>query len=353
MTDRHLEFVTQLFKGIQLNADLPAQLSSILSKLQSSIYTLCKSDQKLISNSKHPARQTVALTNKLCQLAQSDSQLIHKLCFILDNLLDSSLSLQNYMSTNQRLQQLINQHSLSTSNTINTTHSILDTKSHLQDKIKLCIQGREIPSSCKLLVLKLWPSALLHLLKAHGEKTRHWNNAIDMYCELLDSIQPIHNIDQYRSLKDNYLRIAKSHNNMLLLYHEESSVEPAIKALISFYNHQLGSTSFGEAIQNMNRISILDRISSLPDDVRPGVWCELFIDDGIPRRRLKLSFINFETGMLIFVNRNGVKKLEKDALDFSQELNKGLSQIFSHDALFKPRSMKQRNKEASQPRKIS
>ena len=206
-------------------------------------------------------------------------------------------------------------------------------KVKLSKKIKLCLQGKNIPSSCQNIVLKLWPSALLHILKTHGEKTPQWNNSIRMYIDLIDSIQPIENIEQFRQLKENFMSIARSNNNMLLLYHPEKNVEDGIKSLISFFNQLVGTTKSSD-FENGNQNGALEKIAKLPSNIKPGIWCELFIDEATPPRRLRLSVINMNNGALIFVNRHGIKKLEKDALEFSEELKKGLSKVYKHDALF-------------------
>jgi len=206
-------------------------------------------------------------------------------------------------------------------------------KQKLSAKIKLCLQEKNIPKSCQSIVLKLWPSTLLHILKNHGSNTPQWNNAIRMYIDLIDSIQPIENIEQFRQLKDNFMSIARSNNNMLLLYHSEASVEPALKSLISHYNQQLGTAKHSDFSKNTNS-SALDKLAKLPSNIKPGIWCEIYIDDKTPPRRLRLSVINMNNGALIFVNRNGIKKLEKDALVFATELKNGQSKIYKHDALF-------------------
>jgi len=105
-------------------------------------------------------------------------------------------------------------------------------KEKLSTKIKLCLQDKNIPKSCQSIVLKLWPSALLHILKKYGSNTPQWNNAIRMYIDLIDSIQPIENLEQFRQLKDNFMSISRSNNNLLYLYHPAASIDPALKSLI-------------------------------------------------------------------------------------------------------------------------
>jgi len=217
----------------------------------------------------------------------------------------------------------------------------------LSTKIKLCLQGKNIPKSCQNIVLKLWPNTLLHILKTHGDQTPQWNNAIRMYIDLIDSIQPIENIEQFRQLKDNFMSIARSNNNTLLLYHNEANVEPALKALIAHYNQALGSaknTDFSSITQS----NALAKLAKLPASIKPGIWCEIYIDEDTPARRLRLSVININTGSLIFVNRKGIKKLEKDAVIFAEELKNGLSKVFKHDSLF----LKPSTKEGTEFQKI-
>ena len=213
-------------------------------------------------------------------------------------------------------------------------------KERLSAKIKLCLEKKNIPKSCQGIILKLWPSALLHILKKHGDQTPQWNNAIRMYIDLIDSIQPIENIEQFRQLKDNFMSIARSNNNMLLLYHTEASVEPALKALISHYNQQLNAAKHSD-FSSDSQSSVLEKIAKLPSNIKPGIWCEIYIDENTPARRLRLSVININNAALIFVNRNGIKQLEKDALAFSEELKSGISKVYQHDALSFKSSIKQ------------
>ena len=210
----------------------------------------------------------------------------------------------------------------------------------LSSKIKRCLKGKNIPKSCQAIVLKLWPRALLHIIKTHGSQTPQWNNAIRMYIDLIDSIQPIENIEQFHQLKDNFMSIARSNNNTLLLYHNEANVEPALKALITHYNQQL-SIAKNSNFSSNDQTNILDKLAKLPANIKPGIWCEIYIDKDTPARRLRLSVININTGSLVFVNRNGIKKLEKDAFIFADELKSGLSKVYKHDSLFHRPSAKE------------
>ena len=335
MTDTQTDFIEKLFEAITNDPTMPAELKISLMRLQLPMHKLSQTDPHFISNEKHPARQTLFIAKRLSHYAKTDQSLITTINMIFSDLIKSTPNATSFASTNQRLDSLAQ--TLESSDSVQQTSpqkSDDDLKLYLNQKIKLCLRGQQVPNECKTLILKLWPSALLYLLKSHGENSPHWVNAIDMYCELLASIQPILNIDQYRELNDNFTSIVRKNNSTLILYHQENKIQPAMKSLIEHYNQLLGNTHENNETPVENTRSVLEKISSLPDNIKPGIWCEIYIDDVTPTRRLKLSVIHIETGMLIFVNRKGIKKLIKDAYEFSLELKKGISKVYKHEDLF-------------------
>ncbi len=306
-----------------------------LLKLQLPLRKLCSDDISFLSNEKHPARQTLIISRKLAPHAARDNSLILKIDHIINNLIQSKSNLNTYSIANQQLQNLlICQKKTPASKT--TTHNMQgsEIRSNLNQQIKLRLDGHSIPHDCKTLILKLWPTVLLKIAQIHGFKSKQLYNAFENFSELLESIQPIDGIEKYKKLKNSYIAIARKNNNLLLHFHKETTVEISIKTLINFYNSMLGSSSYGKALDNIDKISVCDKLSSLPENVKPGCWCELFINESTPKRKLKLSFIDIEQGKLVFVNRNGIKTLEKDALDFSKELKHEQSRVINHQELF-------------------
>ncbi|MCK5334921.1 MAG: DUF1631 family protein, partial [Gammaproteobacteria bacterium] len=75
-------------------------------------------------------------------------------------------------------------------------------------------------------------------------------------------------------------------------------------------------------------------LQHLPKEIKPGLWFELFDGNDKPVRRLKLSVIIMEEAQLIFVNRQGVKIMEKNAIDFAEELEKEISKIIADHSIF-------------------
>lgn len=329
MTEKHSEFIEHLFNTISSDPTMPADLKISLLRLQLPMHKISLSDASFTTNPKHPARRTLFIAKKLSILSQNNISIIRKIDQILSEIHTSVPDVNNFSVANIQLQKLI------TLLQSKTDDQILTPKRILNNKIQHCIQGYDIPKPCQTLILKLWPNVLFHLLKSHGEKSTQWLNAIDMYKGLLSSVQPIAKENQYIHLKDNFMNVVRSNNNMLLLYHHEDKVESAIKSLIGHYNATLNNSSFSNSkTQYDTHETETPNTCSLPPSIKPGVWCEIYIDDVTPPRRLRLSLIKMDTGTLIFVNRNGIKKLEKDSDEFAEELERGLSKVYKHDNLF-------------------
>ena len=76
------------------------------------------------------------------------------------------------------------------------------------------------------------------------------------------------------------------------------------------------------------------KIARLPDSIKPGIWYEIYAGAGKPVRRLKLSVILQDTGSLVFVDRKGIKILEKDAEEFACEIKEERSRLLADHSTF-------------------
>lgn len=330
MSDNPAEYIARLFNTISSDPYLQAELKISLLQLQLPIHKLSQNDPSFISNSKHPARRTLFITKKLSKNIKNNHGAI-KIDRILSKLYNSQPNANDFLSVNQQLERFMASLQNNSPKLPNKKHQI---KSIVNSNIKQCINGLHIPARCQDLVLKLWPTALFFILKNHGGQSPQWHNAINTYSELLNSIQAIENATQYCNLKDCYMDIVRRNNHILKLYNPEDIIEAAMKLLLTHFNQALSNSNFITNNKNINTSSTQYKISSLPTFVKPGTWCEIFIDENTPTRRLRLSLINSHTGMLIFVNRKGIKMLEKDAAVFAEELTNGLSKVYKHDTLF-------------------
>ena len=75
-------------------------------------------------------------------------------------------------------------------------------------------------------------------------------------------------------------------------------------------------------------------MAELPGYVKPGVWFKIYTTENQPPRRLKLSIITSENARMIFVDRKGVKGIEKDVNQFCVELLTGKSTMLEDHSVF-------------------
>ena len=76
------------------------------------------------------------------------------------------------------------------------------------------------------------------------------------------------------------------------------------------------------------------KLAQLTSSTKPGVWYELYNGEDKAVRRLKLSVILTDAAQLIFVDRKGVKVIEKDAEEFAKELEENRSRILADHSTF-------------------
>ncbi len=77
-----------------------------------------------------------------------------------------------------------------------------------------------------------------------------------------------------------------------------------------------------------------EKIVRLGSQARPGDWYEVYNGEDKALRRLKLSVILTESAKLIFVDRRGVKVIEKDASEFIDDMENGRSRLIADHSAF-------------------
>ena len=88
-----------------------------------------------------------------------------------------------------------------------------------------------------------------------------------------------------------------------------------------------------EQVQQQTKIA-RQKLAQLTSSTKPGVWYEIYNGEGKAVRRLKLSVILTDAAQLIFVDRKGVKVIEKDAEEFAKELEENRSRILADHSTF-------------------
>jgi hypothetical protein len=142
--------------------------------------------------------------------------------------------------------------------------------------------------------------------------------------------------DQIESLKDTFLELLDAYGYKLTENEELAPVAADEEA------HGFGIPAANDAHDDELRVTQLEdvarlaqeKLSQLPSMVHPGVWFEIYNGEDKVVRRLKLSVILTGIAKLVFVDRKGVKVIEKDAADFASELSSEKSRFIADHSTF-------------------
>ncbi|MCK5336933.1 MAG: DUF1631 family protein, partial [Gammaproteobacteria bacterium] len=237
--------------------------------------------------------------------------------------------------------------------------------------------GKELPALVHKLVLKVWPTLMFNHYVKNGKENDKWITLVTVLHELIESIQPpasneefkelqaIHialtvrverhlnkykAVQQYRkevmqSLRDTYKNLLDAYEPVKDDQSPEADITEATSASTASEDeiiHALDELNDETLLMESQKepelhpdepVSQRDKLKLLPADVRPGVWFQITMEnDRI--RRLKLSMVIVEDALLIFVDHEGNRIVEREAEVFAEELDNGAANIIMHHSVF-------------------
>ena len=219
---------------------------------------------------------------------------------------------------------------------------------------------RTIPGDVRPLVLKHWSTLMLNRYIRHGRDSAQWVQSVLLLKLLLKCLQPIKYQSQFEMIKNNHLALLEAVNDELYKTRQNkddiSGQVEVLKLLflkmIDSYdlkivdtnandisNDELIASSVEGTEEELNNIKqqtdiAKEKIAQLSSSTKPGVWYEIFNGEDKPVRRLKLSVILTDAAQLIFVDRKGLKVIEKDASEFANELEENRSKLIADHSTF-------------------
>ena len=142
--------------------------------------------------------------------------------------------------------------------------------------------------------------------------------------------------DQIETLKDTFLELLDAYGYKLT----DNAKPDTVTADEHIPGHNIPAAN--DASDDEQRVLELaeiarlaqEKINQLPSMVHPGVWFEIYNGEDKAVRRLKLSVILTGIAKLVFVDRKGIKVIEKDAADFATELTSEKSRFIADHSTF-------------------
>ena len=353
---RTIDFVEMIFGAFLRDANITYAIKSLLLRMQIPIIKIALLDLKFFYNPKHPARHVLdTIAHIGIGIEDKNSTVYQTMELIVEQLLrgfttnistfNTALSSLSRLTDIEKKKQELNE--VQTRQQIRQEHA----RQLVMAELQLHMIGKIVPKNVQPLILKYWSTLMFHACIKHGKDSSQWKHSVIMLKRLVNSLQPIKNEDTWLFLKWNYKQlIAGIKLGLDETKQSKEHVFSAVQLLTRTYEtmmaesphqsnvtHNIPATAdaFADGDHIDEKLLVAkQKIARLPTEVRPGVWFEVYDGNNRPIRRFKLSVIVAEDAHLVFVDRLGVKGIEKDVDIFISELRSGKSRMIADHSIF-------------------
>jgi len=379
--EKTIDFIKLIFDAIIDDTSISDTIKALLLTLQIPVIKASMLDQEFFVNDDHPARE---LLDKVAELGVGISDHTDPLYKQLDSIIKELLN--NYANDiNAFVTALENVKAIIAEREAETEEKEREAQEQIQKEharkivlweLRKSTLEKKLPSLVHKLVLKLWPTMMFNHYIKHGKQNDEWIFLITTLGELIDGVQTPSNVKEYKFLQENHEKLTERVEKRLQRSKRaKEHLEEVMHDLRETFKHLLDTDEFNEALNQpeLSTMPVMDtpiasdeeinaaqeietdesysedqvepaphpdepvdlreKLQLLPSDVRPGVWFQITMENQ-QIRRLKLSVIIMEEALLVFVDHNGERVIEKDAEIFAEELKNGTSQIIMHHSVF-------------------
>ena len=363
--ERSIDFVGMMFGAIADDETVSQIMTSLIYQLQVPVMKVAMSDTTLFDEEEHPARATVDLLTVAGKgINNKEDHLYDELETIVDDILNEfDIDIRAFEKAVDELQEIIRKEQALTDETEKQQQRQI-LQEHARNivitQLKMVSCNKKIPNEVRPLVLKHWSTLMLNRYIRYGRDSQQWMQSVLLLKLLLKCMQPIRYPSQFNMVKNNHLALIEAVNDELYeTQQDKNSIKQQIYSLKTYFLQMMEEYDLklvdennveitGEALleeetegteeelqQIQNQIETAkQKIAQLTSSTKPGVWYEIYNGEDRAVRRLKLSVILTDAAQLIFVDRKGMKVLEKDAAVFAKELEENRSRVLADHSTF-------------------
>jgi len=368
-----INLVTMLFEYILDDRTLPDSLKALIGRLQIPMLKVAVLDKSFFSRGNHPARR---LLNELASAAmgwgnrddyQRDNlylrieQVVQRVLndFVDDPLIFTEL-LTDFMAFNadeRRRSELLEQR---TRDAEEGRAKAEQARQRVQQELNRRLLGKVLPQVVVRLLEEAWSKVLLLLWLKYGDGSQPWQEGLGTMDDLIWSVEPHDDPDAHhrllevvpgllKALRDGLTSSAfdpfatSEFFSQLELLHvqglKRDALHPTVladgqepPALVTVVE-EIVLAGHADTPEPLLRLPADDPGLVLVDTLRPGCWVEFQEDDDHPLR-CKLTAIIASSDKYVFVNRTGMKVLEKTRVGLAVELRRGTVRLLDDALLF-------------------
>jgi len=365
LDERSIDFVGMMFGAIADDETVSQIMTNLIYQLQVPVIKVAMSDTSMFDDENHPARATVdLLTTAGKGINSQEDRLYNELETIVDDILDEfDIDIRAFEKAVDELEEIIRkEQALSDETEKQQQKQILQEHARhiVITQLKMISCNKKIPNEVRPLVLKHWSTLMLNRYIRHGRDSQQWMQSVLLLKLLLKCMQPIRYPSQLALVKNNHIALIEAVNDELYeTKQDKESIRDQINTLKAHFVKMIEDYDLQVVDENNERITeeslqeestegtqqeleqiqeqietAKQKIAQLSSSTKPGVWYEIYNGEDRAVRRLKLSVILTDAAQLIFVDRKGMKVIEKDAAVFAKELEENRSRLLADHSTF-------------------
>lgn len=385
LDERSIDFVGMMFDAITHDESISKLIKNLLLRLQIPVIKVAMSDTELFQQDNHPTREVLDLVTEAGKGINEETDRIYgALEHVVDEILEEyDIDLNSFNKAADELRNLIEaEKQITQENEIREQQKIMvaHAREIVVNEVRHISSNKAIPRNVMPLITKSLPSLMMNRYIRHGTESWQWLESVMLMKLLIKCLQPIKSSKQWETVWNNHLGLVEAvHDELYTSKQDRKTIDEQVDELkttfleiLDAYGYKLveetrvsTTTMFedeGVAIEksqpendvpaendpaenedaeklpvtHLEEIARLaqDKLSQLPTMVHPGVWFEIYNGEDKAVRRLKLSVILTEVAKLVFVDRKGLKVIEKDAADFAAELSGNKSRFIADHSTF-------------------
>lgn len=398
VSEKTIDFIKLIFDAIIADKSITDAIKALLLSLQIPVIKAAMIDPDFFVDDQHPARQLldktaeagVGVSEHTDPIYISIDEILQKL--LLDygedvGVFKVALDALNALTTD--IHEKAREREEEAQKQVQRAHA----RNVVLQEIRKITLGHELPVGVHKLVLKVWPSLMFgHYLK-HGKANDEWVEMLMILAKIIDSVQPLTTMAELKELGLSFEDIVAATEEKLkeckkpaalreevitdlrATYEElmntqglpeepaaeaeavqaeteeaeaattetaepetvaeaeaETTTEAAVEAEAAAEAE--AETEAAEPAEDDPEVIARRKIEALPEDVKPGAWFIVYNGQDKPVRRLKLAVILMQNATLMFVDHLGNIVIEKDAQEFTEELQQDLSGIIMQHSVF-------------------
>lgn len=353
IAEKTIDFIELIFDAIIDDEDISDAIKALLLRLQIPVIKASMSDQEFFIYDDHPARLLLdAIADAGVGIIEHTDDMYKQLDKIISTILgEYELKTETFQTALDTLNAYIEELDLITRSKEEEEQKQLLRK-HARVTVLRALRatttGRTLPESVHPLILKRWPTLMFNHYLSNGKENDEWVNLVMTLRRIVESVQVITSAEQLTRLMfekdilsekiEKYLNVSskskKDVKNIMVSYRQ------AIQDHIDDANFSEEEVSVAEETVStegpIEEAPIEEETGdrpTIPSNVMPGMWFQVYMGEDQQPRRCKLSVILVEDASMMFVNHKGELLIEKSFDEFNEEIaNETTKMIMGHSA---------------------